>query len=452
MRSIGRAVAALAGAVALAVAGEAGAAEPGPEEEPGLRGTVEEQRKRIEDLERRLRDLEGRPAGEGSIEEAVDRYLERRRAAALADGDRSDSYLMGLVERPSNPEFDFGGYATVLYRSPDDRDSIPAFEGYRVVPQFAFRVSDGIELATEIEFEGGGAGLSYLTGNYIVVEFLEIRFDVDEAFVPKTGILLIPFLRYNLYHDDPIWNLQDRPFTATRAFRATFQQPGVGVEGVLPFGQGHSFNYNLALTNGPDDQVDNTGFSNARQSFRSDNNHDKAVWGRLGLTPRLSFVDAADFGLSGATGELDADGRVRMVGWGVDGKVSKDRFDLIFEYCAFDYDRPASQPVGTFPRGQQSGFVQVDTHLVRGLPKTRKGITGPKSELVLATRYEWCDTNDRVTGAAIQDDSTALVVGLALRFTPKTVLRLERRNERTRFDTVGAEDKGMWVLSLSTYF
>lgn len=448
MSSIRRAVVAIAGAAALAAFGAAARAS---EPEQDSKGSAEQQ-KRIDDLERRLRELEGRPATGGSVEDAVDSYLKKKRAEAVEAGQDPDSYLVGLVERPANPNFKFGGYATVLYRSPDDKDSIPAFEGYRFVPQFWFQVSDGIEIATEIEFEGGGAGLSYLTGNYIVVEFLEIRFDVDDKFVPKAGILLVPFLRYNLYHDDPMWNLQDRPFTATRAFRAAFQQPGVGAEGVFPFGQGNSWNYNVALTQGLDDEVDNTGISNGRQSFRADNNHNKAVWGRFGITPRLPFADAADFGVSAASGELDVDGRVNMFGWGVDGKVSKDRFDLIFEYCAFDYDRPDSQPVATFPRGQQSGFVQVDTHLIRGFPETKKNIIGPATELVLATRYEWCDTNDRVTGAAIQDDCTAIVVGLALRFTPKTVVRIERRNETTDFNVDGAEDKGMWVVSLSTYF
>jgi hypothetical protein len=448
MHRTARAAGALAAALALAAA-----AGPALAQED-LRGTVDEQQKRIDALERRLKEVEGGPSGGGGadLEKAVDRYLERRRAEVREEGGGDDSYLVGLVERPSNPDFDFGGYLSVLYRSPDDRDRIPAFEGYRVVPQFAFDISEGIELATEIEFEGGGAGASYLTGNYVVIEFAEVRFHVDEAFVPKAGILLVPFMRYNLYHDDPMWNLMDRPFTATRSFRAAFQQPGVGAEGVLPFGEGHSFNYNVALTNGPDDEVDNTGFSNARQSFRTDNNHDKTVWGRFGVTPRLPFVDAADFGVSGASGELDADGHVRMLGWGVDGKVTKGRFDLIFEWCHFHYDRPATQSPLTFPHQQTAGFVQVDTHLVRGFPKSKNGLVGPASSLIFATRFEWCDTNERVTGAAIQDDCTALVFGLAFRFTPKTVVRVERRQERTRFDAPGAEDLGQWVVSLSTYF
>jgi hypothetical protein len=422
----GRLAGALAGALALAAASPALAEED-------LKGTVDEQRKRIDALEKRLQEVE-------------------RRAAAGKEGAGDGSYPVGQVERPANPRFRFGGYASVLYRSPDDRDSIPSFEGLRVVPQFAFDVSEGIEFAAEIEFERGGVAEEFLDDSEVLVEYAETRFHVSEAFVPKAGILLIPFLRYNLYHDDPMWNLQDRPFTATRIFKAAFQQPGVGAEGVLPYGEGHSFNYNVALTNGLDDEVTNSGFEDARQPFGEDNNHDKTVWGRAGLTPRLPWVDAADFGLSGATGEMDVDGRVRMAGWGVDGKVVKDRFDLIFEWTAFHYDRPPAQDPALFPHQTNGGFVQVDTHLLRGLPKSANGLVGPTSELILAARYEWCDTNERVKGAAIEDDCRAIVVGLAFRFTPKTVVRIERREERTRFDAAGAEDLGQWVVSLSTYF
>jgi hypothetical protein len=388
------------------------------------------------------------PVPESELEKAIERVLEKRRAA----GEREDTYLVGRVERPANDRFRFGGYASVLYRSPDDRDAIPTFEGLRVVPQFSFDVSDGIEFATEIEFERGGADASFLDDNEILVEYAEVRFHVSEALVPKAGILLIPFLRYNLYHDDPIWNLQDRPFTATRIFKAAFQQPGVGAEGVFPLAGGHALNYNVALTNGPDDEVTNASWSGARQPFGEDNNHDKTVWGRAGVTPRLPWVDAADFGLSGAFGEMDAAGEVRMAGWGIDGKVTKGRFDLIFEWANFHYDRPPSQDPAVFPHQTNGGFVQVDTRLLRGLPKSGNGLVGPASELILAVRCEWCDTNERVTGAHLNDDSRALVAGLAFRFTPKTVVRVERREERTRFEDVGAEDRGQWVVSLSTYF
>ena len=448
-----RVVAALAGALALAAAGLPARAA-GPEQD--LKGTVDEQKKRIDELEKRLKEMEGGGASDRELDRALERYLDKRRAAAQSTGGKDatpdDAYLLGSVERPSNPRFRFGGYATVLYRSPDDPDNVPTFEGLRVVPQFVFDVSPGIEFATEIEFERGGIAEEFLEDSEVLVEYAEARFKVSESFVPKAGILLIPFLRYNLYHDDPMWNLQDRPFTARRIFKVAFQQPGVGAEGVFRTAQGHSFNYNVALSNGIDDEVTNEGFEDARQPFGEDNNRDKTIWARLGATPRLPFVDAADFGVSFARGALDPSEDVKMFGWGVDGKVTRDRFDLIFEWVAFDYDRPATQPAATFPHQTSGAFVQLDTHLLRGLPKSANGIVGPESELILAARYEWCDTNERVTGAAIEDDCRAIVVGLAFRFTPKTVFRVERRSETTSFDGPGPEDLGQWVISLSTYF
>jgi hypothetical protein len=377
-----------------------------------------------------------------------------RRIQALEKERKSLGQATGPVPRPANDRFRFGGYATVLYRSPDNPTAYPTFEGLRVVPQFSFDISDGIEFATEIEFERGGADASFLADNEVLVEYAETRFQVSESFVPKAGILLIPFLRYNLYHDDPIWNLQDRPFTATRVFKAAFQQPGVGAEGVLPCGEGHSFNYNVALTNGPDDGVTNSSWSGARQDFKQDNNHDKALWARAGAAPRIPFLDAADVGVSFATGAMNAGGTpdVRMTGWGVDAKFTKGRFDLFGEWANFHYERPDSQPAATFPRQTNGGFLQVDSRLLRGLPKSKNGIVGPESELILAVRYEWCDLNERVSGAAAEDDSRALTVGLAFRFTPKTVVRLERKEERTSFRGPKGDNRSQWVVSLSTYF
>ncbi len=436
----------LGAAAALALGlGVATAARAG-EDEGDLRDTVRRQAERIEDLERRLRDLEGRPGAEpGALDEAVRRYLEREPV-------HEEEYALGLVRRPASSRFRAGGYLSVLYRSPDARARVPSFEGLRVVPQFSFDVSPGIEFATEIEFERGGVAEEFLDDSEVLVEYAEARFSVSEALVPKAGILLLPFLRYNLHHDDPIWNLQDRPFTARRVFKTAIQQPGVGVEGNVAAADGLSLNYDLALTDGMDDEVGNRGFEDARQGFGSDNNHDKTLWARVGAVPRLPFLDAADLGVSYATGRLDAAEKVRMVGYGFDGKLTRGPIDVIFEWTRFGYDRPESQPVATFPRQACGAFVEADWRLVRGLPKSANGIVGPSSTLTLAVRYEWNNLNARVTGASVEDDARAVTVGLAFRPTPKTVIRIERKEERSSSRDPAASHLGQWVFSLATYF
>lgn len=445
-----RLAAPLAGALALALlAPPAAASDAG--EGGDLLERLDRQQRRIEELERRLAAVEAAPGtpAPSALDDAVRRYLDERAAAESAGG---GSYLLGLVERPSSAGVEIGGYLSWLYRSPDDASKPTTFDAHRIITQFSFDISEGIQFATEIEYEGGGAGVPYLTKNYILVEYAELHFDVAPSFTPKVGILLVPFLRYNLYHDDPIWNLYDRPFTATRVFRASYQHTGAGAEGVLDLGDAGSLNYNLAVTGGPDDGADNSGFGGARQSFREDNNDDKALWLRLGAVPRVPFLDAADLGVSLATAKTDPAGDVRMTGFGVDGKLTRDRFDLIFEYARFDYDRPSYQPAALFPRGTSGGFVQLDTRLLRGLPASGNGLVGPSSELILALRWEFADTNDRVVGAHPNDDSRALTVGLAFRFTPKTVVRLERKMERTSFRAPAGTDYDQWVLSVSTFF
>jgi hypothetical protein len=417
----------------------------------------EDLRAKVEELEKRLREIEahrGAPARDPDLEAAVERYLERRRGARGDAEEKDESYLLGGTPRPANRRFRIGGYATVLYRSPDDPSQYPAFVGLRVVPQLSFDISKGIDFAMEIEFERGGIADEFLDDSEVLVEYAETRFHVSEAFVPKAGILLIPFLRYNLHHDDPIWNLQDRPFTATRVFKTALQQPGVGVEGVIPLGGGHSFNYNAALTNGLDDEVDNDGFEDARTPFGEDNNNNKTAWVRLGVAPRLAFLDAADLGASFCRGAMNDGGTptVLMEGWGVDGKLTKGRFDLIGEWTGFHYRRPSSQPAATFPRRTEGAFLQVDAHLLRGLPESENGLVGKTSELVLAVRWEFSDLNGRVRGASPGDDARALTVGLAFRFTPKTVVRIERKQETSPFPGPAGRDRGMWVASLSTYF
>ena len=407
-----------------------------------LRDRLDRQERRIQELEGRLAAIEGRapsaPPAPADLDAALRRYLDSRPVDEAAI----------RVERPANPRFRAGGYMTLAYRSPDGPSLNPSFESVRVVPQFSFDISRGIEFAMELEFGHGGAA-DFLADGEAVVEYAEARFQVDEAFVPKAGVLLLPFLRYNQNHDDPLWNIADRPFTATRVFHAAFAQPGVGAEGVIPLGGGNSFNYDIALGNGPDDEVTNLGFEDAETPFLEDNNNDKALWLRAGIAPRLPFLDAADLGVSFARARLDPAGDVRMAAFGFDGKVVKDRFDLIFEWAGFDYDRPSAQPVASFPRGQSGGFVELDTHLLRGLPPLANGLVGEGSDLVLALRHDGANLNDRRTGASVADDARALTLGLALRFTPKTVVRLDRRTER---NALGTRDLGAWTFSLSTYF
>ncbi|MHC5010964.1 MAG: hypothetical protein ACYTG6_08450, partial [Planctomycetota bacterium] len=314
----------------------------------------------------------------------------------------------------------WGGYFTLEYIAPSDRNSF--FDLHRLVFQFDAPIAERIGLNGEIEIEHGGFGGS-LDGE-VEVEYAEVLFQACDLFNPKVGAILIPFGRWNLYHDDPINDFTKRPWVG-RYFNPTgFSQPGIGAEGAAPFGCGHAFTYNVALTSGfGEDFTTSSGSRSARQSWRRDNNEAKTVWGRFAALFDARAFDHLEVGVSGMAGKYDDASDHWATGFGTDLTLQKGAFEFKGEYIRFDIDRPATA-LAISPRGQWGLLLEA-----------------------LAFRYQQMNLNESIRGGSFNDDLKSYGVGLNYRIQEGTVFRLDF----SWLDGVN-ENRHEFTASFSTYF
>ncbi|MEZ5993363.1 MAG: hypothetical protein R3E76_13575 [Planctomycetota bacterium] len=370
-----------------------------------------------------------------------------------------DDGELGELDTPLG-DFHIGGYATFMHKTLDrynGGESENFFDAIRIVPQFEWHIVDWLSFGMEIEFEGGGADAGFLSDNEILIEYAEARVTPLDELNFKAGILLIPFGRYNLNHDDINWDLADRPYAARRVVPSAFDQPGVGVYGTfnqVPF---VSFSYDVSITQGFDDQFTNNGGArDARQSFREDNNGNKAIWARLGILPRIDDMGCnmvrADFGFSYTYQEIGPDNTQALRGGAIDGNIAIDvierfRIDITGEATRLWINRPSSN---TTPNGLWGYFVDV-TFKFDPFPSEWRGTTfGSNPYIGLIFRLEQNDLNDDHVGAAARDDRIGMTIGLSFRPISKFVVRAEMKHQQSKSRDDGDETR--LVLSISIGF
>lgn len=354
-------------------------------------------------------------------------------------------------------EFRIGGYATFMHKTItryNGGQSENFFDAIRIVPQFEWRMMEWLEFVMEIEFEGGGADVGFLSGNEILIEYAELRVTPMDEFNVQAGLLMIPFGRYNMNHDDVFWDLADRPYAARRVLPSAFDQPGVGIYGSFNQVPYFTFNYELDVTQGFNDGFSNNGGArDARQSFRRDNNGNKAIWTKVGIVPHMDEfgidIVTADFGISYTYQEVGPDNSQSMRGVSIDGHVGIDVIDRFWIDVEGEWNRiwiNRESDVNT-PNGLSGYFVDISFKF-DPFPESWKGdVFGRRPYIGLIIRIEENDLNDDHVGTAARDDRIGLTVGLAFRPISKLVFRLEFKHQQSKRNDDGDETRFVGSVS-----
>ncbi|MCA8940437.1 MAG: hypothetical protein KDB07_11540 [Planctomycetes bacterium] len=369
--------------------------------------------------------------------------------------------LNNTADRPKAVSAKLGGYFSLAYRGEfgRDRSNTTHFDQHRFVPQLDFQIHDFVTFSSEIEIEGGGSDVDFLGDNEILVEYAELEFKIMDEFRAKAGLILVPFGRYNMVHDDPLHDLFDRPFVARRIVPSAFDQPGIAFAGDIAM-EGFSFHYDLAVTQGFDDEfTTNGGSRDSRQSFRGDDNSNKAVWLRASVTPDFAYLMgnediAASMGISvnqQTIGHRDFD----TTGWGIDGQARwnpqdmlEGRFTLAFEgeWAAIQINRDDTEGVNNL----DASYIQLGFQYRPWNDGDWKGWLRDSGYVALTLRYECNDLDDRQVGGSVRDDREAFTFGLAFRPFLKTVIRSEWKAINSSGQPTDEADR--FVFSISTYF
>lgn len=331
-----------------------------------------------------------------------------------------------------------GGYGEHEFEA--GQGKVSRFRAHRYVLFVYSQVSDRISVATEIEFEFAGSpgkrdGI--LGVGEVLLEFAVVDLNIFDWLIARAGIILVPFGTFNLRHDAPTRDLTARPIAYTTIVPSTWFESGAGFYGTFELGDTHRLSYELYAVNGLDARIyDGFGMRAARGSHFEDNNHDKAVVGRLAYSPTLGF----EVGFSGYTGAYDKrKNRVNM-------------FNLDFTWRRGKLELLGEAVLALVDEGFVEGFSEASSANTRdAVPETMVGFylqgnyhfTIPglwdamppwlaDSTFTGVVRYEGKDTNTAV--GSVAGDQRRLTLGVNYRPIEAYVLKTD-----FQLDTFGVD-------------
>lgn len=339
-----------------------------------------------------------------------------------------------------------GGYVDFEYRN--KQDGKQKFEVIRMVPFIYADIAPGIRFATEIEFEHGGA-TSGGAGD-AKLEFAVLDYELwGELLGFRGGIVLIPLGKFNLIHDSPINDLNDRPIVSRSVLPSTFFEPGAGLFGTAypfdPLKLDYQFYVTQGFNGGTDGKgkIDSSsGVRNARSAVNGsgDNNENVAYSGRIGISPFLG----TEIGASYHTGTWDTAGQNPLTLLALDWGYQWKALEFLGEYGNAQIGR-SSGTHSSVPGRMDGYYLQLNVHFLDDLIRKGSVFTG-------VIRWDHADLDLlNQTSAKSANNSQRLTFGMNFRPLEQTVFKIDYQINYEDFYVPG-KDNNAWVLGFATYF
>jgi len=338
-----------------------------------------------------------------------------------------------------------GGYIDMEFLADENGST---FDQHRFIPFVYAEVSDLVSVASEIEFEHGGAVAGdEETDGEIKLEFAHVDLKPSEALGFRAGVILSPLGRFNLTHDSPTNDLTDRPLMANRIIPTTLSESGFGVFGQAYPSDGSVLTYEAYLVNGFNEGIlegdGEVRIREGRGSTKADNNNARSVVGRAGFSPALG----TDFGASVHHGRYtDQDHPSRnLTIVAFDGLVSRGPLEVLGEVAFASIDPIMEGHTDVVEEKQNGFYAQANYHF---LPGAVKGL--PNSVFTGVVRFDQVDFNSDLDGSR----ERRLTVGANFRPTEDTAVKLDVH--RTWMAPAGSDTDGTGFdalrFSVTTYF
>jgi len=290
---------------------------------------------------------------------------------------------------------------------------------HRVVLNVTSRLADWIDFNSELEWEHGGSDGG--ADGSISVEQAYLTFKLNPALNVKTGVMLMPMGAINQNHEPINFYSSARPAVDTFLIPSTWQEMGIGISGAL-----HSkVDYQLMAVSG----LDGSGYSaakgvrNGRQGFKTDNNRNFGVTGRLDVRPIEGLITSLSLysGNAAPSGSPTAYTTIAAI----DGRYRFRDFELAGEYVHVYQDRPEvlNSEIG---RKMSGYWVEGAWH---ALPAAWKKGRLSNADAVLFARYSELNTQQ---GGAIDPSRTSgrfdrnyTTVGLSFMPIPSVAIKAD---------------------------
>ncbi|MFQ5951952.1 MAG: porin [Candidatus Omnitrophota bacterium] len=349
-----------------------------------------------------------------------------------------------------------GGYADIEYENFENSTS--TFDQHRWIINIGAELFDRLRFYSEYEIEHGGPDAS--GGGEAKVEQAWIDYLIADWINLRAGALLVPFGRYNLYHDSDLQDLTDRPLVARRVIPTTWTESGAGIHGEFNPRMGEYedliLEYEAYVINGLNSGFSDRGLRGARGSIKQDNNQFKSLVGRLTVSP----FQGHELGFSGYYGEYDKASHY-ITGGAVDWFSSLDipvdvpglnlgPLELVGEYAYFGMDVPANMNIAELATGF---YAQANLHFwPEFLDDTFFGRNFENPTFTLVGRYGWAKIDDDVdTGAGLNEEER-FTLGINYRPVESWVFKLEYQHNKTENETLERGDDSGFMASVAMGF
>jgi hypothetical protein len=295
------------------------------------------------------------------------------------------------------------------------------FDQHRFVPFIYAQVSDRVSVASEIEFEHGGAVAGdEETDGEIKVEFAHVDLSASDWLNFRAGVLLTPLGRFNLVHDSPANDLTDRPLVSTQIIPTTLSESGFGIFGTTYPSESSVVTYEAYLVNGFNEGIlESTGVDEfdvrireGRGSAKRDNNNNRALVGRIGFSPSLG-VDVGASVHHGRYTDADQPSENLTIA-AFDGITSFGPLELQGEFAVATIGVP--EEVSPESMKQNGFYAQGSYHF---LPGAVHGL--PNSVFTGIVRFDQVDFDTNDEG----ERDRRLTVGLNFRPTEETAVKFD---------------------------
>jgi hypothetical protein len=367
----------------------------------------------------------------------------------------------GITDKPYLKNFDggvaIGGYMDHEFFMTGETST---FTQHRFIPFIFAQPVDYIHVTAEIEFEYGGFVKSgsasgadtdgdgdintisnSTTDGEIKLEYAFMDWVLSDAVGVRGGVLLTPLGKFNLIHDSPLNDLTNRPIVSRNLLPTTLSEAGMGIFGSF-YPQDWVVGYEIYVVNGFNQKVIDSSkrlrVRGGRGSQKTDNNENKAITGRLSLSPALGI----DMGISGHHGKYDAMGENNLTIAALDLDFQHGPFQFIGEGAIVNADVPAGSPTA---ESQVGFYAQLGYHF--GFGAIRRYPEGVFTGVVRWDRVDYDSDRDG-------DDEQMATVGLNMRPVEGTVVKADYSWGWTRSvgGTTWSTPNKLFSLSLATYF
>ncbi|MDP3921222.1 MAG: porin [Candidatus Omnitrophota bacterium] len=437
--------------IGLAFAGPANASEAITEQIQNLTNEMKKMRQdyesRISDLQAEVKKLQKNQAKElAKVEEKADEVHERFDVDYV--GRQNGPFEKGgliVREHSGFGNVSLGGYADIELENFQNRNS--TFDQHRWIINVGAEIGERLRFYSEYEIEHGGPS----AGGEAKVEQAWIDFLIHDAVNLRAGALLVPFGRYNLYHDSDLQDLTDRPLVNRDVIPTTWTESGAGIWGEFNPQIGEyedtTVGYEFYFVNGLDEGFSDTGLRGARGSIETDNNNQKALVGRLAVSPAIGH----ELGLSGYWGEFNGN-RDDITGFGIDWFTSWGPLEFIGEYAYFNISQLELSDRAVTDEAQ-GFYLQTNYHFwAEFLDDTFLGRAFDNPTFTLVGRYGWVNIDDDGDAGTGDNSEQRWTLGINYRPVESWVLKLEYQNNASRIEALERGNDEGFIASIAMGF